>query len=408
MSSRKIPAKICGSIAIGLLLTFSLFPPASGASRELLVLMEPDGTGGWRELANRFNASHPEVPVRLVEGPPSTDTREDMYSTSFLAGRNGYDVVYCDVVWVPKFAAAGWLMDLSDRLSESDRADFLKADLDGGTYQGKLYRIPAFTDAGVLYYRSDLVRNPPETFDQLRADASSLRSADMWGYVWQGKQYEGLITNYLEILWGYGGDWITPDREVGLDSSEALDALLFLKSAIGSYSPPGVTSYSEEEARNIFQNGRSAFLRNWFYVWNLANTKNSKVQNRIGFVPMVHAPGQHAASSLGGWGFAISKLTPHPEAAWRFVEFLSAPEQLRVLQDKMGRVPSRTSMVPEHFKKIVANARPRPQIPEYALASDILQRWLSSALSGDSDPQQALHAAAQETRALLGKKPNGS
>jgi ABC-type glycerol-3-phosphate transport system substrate-binding protein len=60
--------------------------------------MEPDGTGGWRELANRFNASHPEVPVRLVEGPPSTDTREDMYSTAFLAGRNGYDVMYCDVV----------------------------------------------------------------------------------------------------------------------------------------------------------------------------------------------------------------------------------------------------------------------------------------------------------------------
>ena len=408
MSLRRIPAKIYGSIAIGLLLTLSLFPPASGTSRELLVLMEPDGTGGWRELANRFNASHPEVPVRLVEGPPATDTREDMYSTAFLAGRNGYDVVYCDVVWVPKFAAAGWLMDLSGRLSARDRADFLKADLDGGTYQGKLYRIPAFTDAGVLYYRSDLVRNPPETFDELRAAASSLRSEDMWGYVWQGKQYEGLITNYLEILWGYGGDWITPDRKVGLDSSEALEALLFLKSAIGNYSPPGVTSYSEEEARNIFQNGRSAFLRNWFYVWSLANTKDSKVQGRIGFVPMVHAPGQRGAASLGGWGFAISKLTPHPEAAWSFVEFLSAPEQLRVLQDKMGRVPSRRSMVPEHFRKIVADARPRPPIPEYALASDILQRWLSSALSGDSDPRQALHAAAQETRALLGEKPNGS
>jgi multiple sugar transport system substrate-binding protein len=408
MSSKRTPAKIFGSIGIGLLMALSLFPPASGTSRELLVLMEPDGTGGWRELANRFNASHPEVPVRLVEGPPSTDTREDMYSTAFLAGKNGYDVVYCDVVWVPKFAAAGWLMDLSDRLSESDRADFLKADLDGGTYQGKLYRIPAFTDAGVLYYRTDLVRNPPETFDELRAAASSLRSENMWGYVWQGKQYEGLITNYLEILWGYGGDWITPERTVALDSPEALEALLFLKSAIGNYSPPGVTSYSEEEARNIFQNGRSAFLRNWFYVWNLANTKTSKVQNRIGFVPMVHAPGQRGASSLGGWGFAISKLTPHPEAAWSFVEFLSAPEQLRVLQDKMGRVPSRRSMVPEHFRTIVANARPRPQIPEYAPASDILQRWLSSALSGDSDPQQALHAATEETRALLREKRNGS
>jgi len=80
--------------------------PRSAGREELLLLMEPDGTGVWRDIIESFNSAHPGTPVRLVEGPPSTDTREDMYSTAFLAGRSGYDIVYCDVIWVPKFAAA--------------------------------------------------------------------------------------------------------------------------------------------------------------------------------------------------------------------------------------------------------------------------------------------------------------
>src|SRR5207237_5974355 len=118
------------------------------------------------------------APVLLVEGPPSTDTREDMYLTAFLAGRSGYDIVYCDVIWVPKFAAGGWLLDLTDRLPAADAADFLPADLDAGRYNGRLYRIPAFTDAGLLYYRRDLVRRPPETFQDLASASSAFQNTD--------------------------------------------------------------------------------------------------------------------------------------------------------------------------------------------------------------------------------------
>src|SRR5574341_242638 len=84
-----------------LLLIQSLRAPESETEGELSVLLEPDGTGVWRELIDRFNERNPGVRVRLVEGPPATNTREDMYSTAFLAGSSGYDIVYCDVIWVP-------------------------------------------------------------------------------------------------------------------------------------------------------------------------------------------------------------------------------------------------------------------------------------------------------------------
>src|SRR5262245_2270859 len=316
MFSRMTPARILGLILFLAILITSFRIPRAGNQRELLVLMEPDGTGVWGDIIGAFNNRHPQTPVRLVEGHPSTDARENMYSTAFLAGRSGYDIVYCDVVWVPKFAAAGWLLDLTERLSSADRNDFLPADIEGGTYNDRVYRIPAFTDAGLLYYRSDLIRRPPQTFEDLLSSASQFKNADRAGYLWQGKQYEGLITNYLEILWGYGGEWITSDRRVLLDSAEALDALRFLKSSIGTISPRGVTTYTEEETRNLFQAGRSVFLRNWFYVWALVNEADSQMKGKVAFVPMVRGPGEWMRRRLEGGGLQFHGFIPTQMARW--------------------------------------------------------------------------------------------
>jgi multiple sugar transport system substrate-binding protein len=118
--------------------------------------------------------------------------------------------------------------------------------------------------------------------------------------------------------------------------------------------------------------------------------------------PVIHAPGHPSAAALGGWGFAISKFTKDPETAWKFVEFLTRPEQLRKVQIGLGRIPARKRLVPAEFMPILETARMRPPIPEYAQASDILQRWVSAALTGRADPSEALKQAARETRLLLG------
>jgi multiple sugar transport system substrate-binding protein len=311
--------------------------------------------------------------------------------------------LYSDVIWTPKFAAAGWLLDLTGRLSAADREDFLPADLNAGYYLNRLYRIPAYTDAGALYYRKDLVPTPPTTFDELERLANRFKTADRWGFLWQGKQYEGLVTVYLECLWGYGGDWIDPEtREVFLDRPEALSALDFLRRSIGMISPPAVTTYIEEDTRLLFENGRSMFLLNWPYVWTLMKNSPLRLQDRVGVAPVVHAPGHPSAAALGGWGFAISKFTKDPETAWKFVEFVTRPEQLQRVQIRLGRIPARKRLVPAEFTPILETARMRPPIPEYALASDILQRSLSAALTGRADSSEALKQAARETRFLLG------
>ncbi len=374
-----------------------------------------------RGLADQFMAENPDIRIEMVRGPNAADAVENLYTTSFLLGDSPYDILFSDVVWIPKFAAAGWLMDLSGRVSEADLADFLEADVAAGLYQDGFYRMPFRSDMGMLYYRTDLLDQvglqPPDTFDELIAASETIQDqTDVdWGFTWQGLQYEGLVTNFVEIIAGYGGFWIDPNSlAVGLDQPAGVQAVEFMKGVIDQrISPPGVTNYIEEDSLRQFQNGNVAFLRNWPYAWAEANRDGSPVAGKIALKPMVHAEGEQSAACLGGWGFGISAATPHPEEAWRVVEFFTSPGPMKDFITEFAYVPSRRALFtdPEvlavfpHYEQLLEVAEtavPRPPVGQYAQLSDILQRYLSAAITNQLSPEAAMQAAAGESRRVLG------
>ncbi len=382
----------------------------------LSVLMEPDGRGAWRELFDRFEAAYPGVRVNLVEGPAATDSREDLYVNALLAGSDDYDLVYADVIWVPKFAAAGWLEDLTDYWDEWE--DFVPASIDGATVGGRIYRVPTQLNGGLLYYRKDWLAEanlqPPRTFGELRAISEQLQGEGRWGFVWQGKQSEGLICDFVEVLRGFGGYWIDPDTgTVGLEEPGAVAALKFLQDSVGTISPPGVTTYAEEESRLLFQGGGAVFLRNWPYVYKSLAADGSNLLENVGIIPMPANPGGESAATLGGAGFAIVESSPAKREAWELIEFVASAESVRLMNDRIGLQPARRSFyedsddpVQAELYEVLKRTTPRPQIPQYAQASDILQRHLSAAITGQATPEEALAAAARETRLLLGRSGN--
>jgi len=388
---------------------------------ELTVMLPPSERPFWEPIAQRFEQRHAGVRVRLAEGPQSTDLRENLYTAALLARDPTYDLVYLDVTWTPKFAAAGWLRPLDAWVTSEDRRAFLPAALAAGELDGRLYRLPVRTDVGLLYFRRDLLAaaglEPPATFADLARIAEALQSPPrLWGYVWQGKQYEGLVCDFLEVLHGHGGFWVDPATlEVGLDRPEAFEALSFLVGCVRgrAISPPGVATYQEEESRRIFHDGRAVFLRNWPYVWRLSQAEDSPLRDRVGTVPMVHVPGARSAGTLGGWGLGISSFSRHPDLALAFIREATSLEGQRALCAPTGYAPARIESYqdPEllaanpflrELGRLHANAIARPAIARYALASDILQRHLSMALAGAAEPERALRAAARETRAMLG------
>ena len=232
------------------LLQFLILPVFSQQPVQITILMRADEAQQWQPLVNKFNQQYPRINLAVIEAPSDSNQVEDLYTSSFLLGNSPYDLVYMDIVWTPKFAAAGWLLDLSGRLSEQEKDKFLTGDIQGGMYQGKLYRIPFRSDAGMLYYREDLLAQagykPPETFNELIKISQDLQQQGLvdWGYVWQGKQYEGLAAMFVEILKGHGGFWIDAETlEVGLDSSNAIEAVKFLRTTIEQKISPSWSYY---------------------------------------------------------------------------------------------------------------------------------------------------------------------
>lgn len=367
-----------------------------------------------------FNKTHPNINLEIVKAPNDTNLVEDLYTSSFLLGDSPYDLAYMDTVWVPKFAAANWLQDLSEKIDKQQLQEtYVSGDIEGGSYQNKLYRMPLSSNGGMLYYRTDLLKKggfePPNTFEELIKISQELQQQGLveWGYLWQGKQYEGLSAMFIEILKGYGGFWVNPEtNEVGLDKPEAIEAVNFLRTTItAGISPPGVTTYAEEETRRLFQSGKTVFLRNWPYVYPLAS--KSEIAGKFAIKPMVHASGKESGACSGGWGLGIVKSTKHPEEAWEVIQYFNKPEVQRKFILETGLVPARKSLfndkilvaefpyLPNLFP-VVENSVLRPPIAQYAQASDILQRYLSVALTGSRTPELAMKAAAAETRALLG------
>lgn len=410
-------------LLIILLLGLLLIRPALTQERvTLTLLMHVPEAAQWSSLIQEFEAKNPDIRINLIEGPNKTDTEEDLYTTAFLLGNSPYDLVYMDVIWASKFAAAGWLRDLSDRVSEAELARFMPSAVEAGRYQGGLYRIPFRSDAGILYYRQDLLDQmgvpPPETFSELTqiAQASQQEETVRWGYIWQGRQDEGVVATFVEVLEGYGGFWINPETlDVGLDQPTAVQAIKFLQSTIQQgISPSGVTVYGAEETLRLFQSGRAMFLRSWPYVWPLANASDSPVRGKIGIKPMVHAPGYSSGACLGGWGLGIAKTTKYPEQAWRAIQFFTSAEAQRQFVLETGYVPSRQDLFTDpqivarysHYPKlleVVEQAVLRPPVAQYAQASDTLQRYLSAALTGRLSPEAAMQAAANETRRMIGR-----
>jgi len=415
--------QIAVALAFVLGITFIFIVPALSQQPVVLSLLmtAPDAQPWQQGIIKDFESKHPGIRVAIVEGPNATNLLEDLYTSAFILGDSPYDLINMDVIWTPKFAAAGWLQDLTDEFSAEELAVFSPNDVEGSRYEGRLYRVPIRSDAGVLYYRKDLLSaagyEPPETFADLLKISQALQKDNKvnWGYLWQGRQYEGLVAMFVEVLEGYGGFWVNPETlAVGLDRPETLQAIDFLRTTVKQgVSPPGVTTYQEEETRRIFQSGQAAFLRSWPYVWPLANADNSPIKGKIGIKSMVYAPGENAGTCLGGWGLGISKSTRHPKEALTAIRYFTSSEAQRNFILQAGYVPSRKELFtdPEivakynHYPQlleIVGSSVLRPAIAQYAQASDILQRYLSAALTNSLTPEQAMKSAANETRLLLG------
>ena len=274
--------------------------------------------------------------VKLYSDPKDSSEKLALFRQQFGAGASDVDVLMVDVVW-PGILKEH-LLDLKEATKGSEK-DFFPAIVANNTIDGKLLAMPWFTDAGLLYYRKDLLEKykekVPTTWDELTATAKKIQDGeraagnkDMQGYVFQAKASETLTCNALEWVASYNGGTIVDNTgKITINNPGAAKALDTAAGWVGTIAPKGVLNYAEEEARGVFQNGNSVFMRNWPYAWSGAQSADSKIKDKVGVSPLPKggADGRNAAT-LGGWQLAVSKYSKHRKEATDLVMFLTSKE----------------------------------------------------------------------------------
>jgi trehalose/maltose transport system substrate-binding protein len=339
------------------LLACLLNPPLFGAGVTVRFSGEPGGEGGryQRALAEEW-AQKTGNKVEYFFRPSDGSAALQVYQQYWAAKSSDVDVYLVDVIW--QGIAAPHAVDLKKYYKEDEIKAYFPRIIENNTVGGKLVSIPLYTDAGILFYRTDILekygyKEPPKTWEELAAMAKKIQEGeraagkpDFQGFVFEGKAGESVTCNALEWIYSYGGgSVIESDKKVTINNPNAIKALDTAHSWIGTISPVGVSTYAEEEARNIWQAGNAAFMRNWPYAYSLGADPKSAVAGKfdVTVLPKGGDNGKNAAC-LGGWQLMISAYSKVPDAAAELVRYLSSTEVQKRIAIDWSVLPTRPSL----------------------------------------------------------------
>jgi len=399
--------------------------PKTGEAGGITVNLDP-GAKSYEmtlALAKEFTAAT-GTEVRLVKGPANASERLSQYLQFLGAKSPDIDVYQVDVIWPA--ILADHMVDLRETFAE-EISEFFPSQIENDTVNGRLVAIPWFADAGMLYYRKDLLEKygtgaPPRTWDDLTTMAEKIQSGEraagnpnFWGFVFQAKAYEGLTCNALEWQASSGGGHIVESgRKVRVANEGTVAAFARAADWIGTIAPRGVTTYGEEEARQMFQAGNAAFLRNWPYVYSLAEGEQSPIRGKFGVCPLPTGGAGHAAT-LGGWHLAVSSYSHNLQASKAFVKFLASHEVQRRRALELSMLPARVKLYddPEIAAKVPflptmknvfleAVARPSAAAGEdYNEVSTYYYQHVHDVLTGRKEAKQAMQELDTILREIL-------
>ena len=377
----------------------------------------------WESTIREFSQAS-GIDVNLMRQPTDTDQRRQSLIIPLKAGQKDPDVFLMDIIWIGQFAASRWLEPLDGYVDRDhfDLTSFFPGMVDfADKYEGQTVALPVYVDAGLIYYRTDLLREygfagPPETWSELVDMAARVQAGErranpgFWGFVWQGAQYEGLICDFLEFALSNGGALVDHAGNPTFDRPENTRALQFMIDLIATYkiSPPNTyTEMKEEEVRTAFEAGNALFERNWPYAWGLHQGASSPVRDKVGISLIPRGEGGGHVAALGGWHIAVSSSSDDKRSSWELVKFIVSPEVQLGFALNLGWNPARqdiydspelVKMAPHlvTLKQVFMTASARPNVPYYSMLSRVLQAQVNAALSGITPPGAALTRAQSE------------
>ncbi len=389
-------------------------PPGSDEPAFTWAVTGADGPT-MEAVADLWNEENPDQRVDLNFLPPAPDDQRTQLFNDQVTGAG-------------EFAEAGYIESLED-LRDSVEGVSIPGAIESAQHEGELYALPYATNFGFLYYRTDLVDEPPETWEELYDTVLEIQEddPDIDGYVAQGDRYEGFVLNYLELLWSDGGEVFddAATESLLLDGDHAERAITFMQDAFEEgVLASGFRTMTEDDARLAFQDGDAIFMRNWPYAYPLLqgeDDEDTEVAGDVGIAPLPTFEGApvETVSTLGGINNAVSTLSDNPEVAREFVEWAATDEGAQEILAEMQPPPTKASIYQRHqaivpedqqpiyevLNQVRQHARARPPVPGYNGFSLAVQEHLHSVYADGADPGPALEAVNEAAEEALVEDP---
>lgn len=385
--------------------------PAAGGQQEVSLL--------WSDVDHRrkrlLDAFTQATGIKVNETVVQYNERLNKINTA-VQGGGGFDVVQMDTIWTAQFASAGWVDDLTDRITDAIKKDVPESSLSAVTYKGRLYGMPLFNSAKHLFYNAKLLTDagfdkPPTTLDEFVEMAKATTRPGQWGSVWSWKQSEALICDWVAIMFTQkGAQILDQDGKAVFNQRGGTEALQWMVDLLYTHkaADPASLEYTEDDVRKALETGTVALTYNWEGVLPEANDPSkSKAAPNIKIDLLPGSKDVRSSSVNGSEGWAILKQAQNKDAAWKLLEYMASPAWQKQAAIIAGDYPILSSLYNdpdlmknvqdfplygEQFKYLAV----RPQVPNYTQASDIIQKHLHEALLGKVSPKDAMDAAADE------------
>lgn len=439
----------CGSDSGGIVINY--YTPASEMATFTAVAKRCN-----EEFGGRFT-------IKQISLPKGADDQRLQLARRLTGNDKTLDLMALDVVWTAEFAEAGWALPLSDDPSgqaEADaRANTLPGPLETAKWHDQLYAAPITTNTQLLWYRPDLMAEPPATWDGMVSEATRLHAAGepSWIAV-QAKQYEGLVVWFNTLLESAGGQVLSDDgKTVTLTDTpehraatvKALEIIKAVATAPGA--DPSITQTDEGTARLALEQGKAALEVNWPFV--LPSMLENAVKGGVSFLPLNEqpelsgsindvgtfsptdeqfemaydaskkvfgfanfpavVPGQPAKVTLGGLNVAVGKNTQHRAEAFEAIRCLRSVENQRYTSVEGGLPAVRASLYddpafqakyPQYaiIREQLTNAAVRPATPVYQAVSTRISATLAPVT--DIDPERTADELAEQVQKAIDGK----
>ncbi|WP_412518989.1 ABC transporter substrate-binding protein [Actinomadura madurae] len=378
-----------------------------------------DRSGYLQKQLDGWNAEHPKEQVRLIELPDEPNEQRQQMIQNATTKSEAYSVLNLDVVWTAEFAANRWLTQLPKH--QIDLSKMLPATVTTGQYRGKLYAVPSTSDAGMLYYREDLLKKagiaePPKTYDEMWAACDKVRKLpegeDVDCFFTEVNKTESMTISAVEAIASAGGSIIGADGKPALTTPQAKQGVEFLVKAKKEHMPKEAVTLDTEGGRRYFQSGRLLFQRQWPYQYALANSDDgsSKVAGKFAVAPLP-GPSGPGVANLGGHNLAISAFAENKATSLDFIRYLAGEQSQRANLIATSKAPTIAALYddPEMVKKFpylpvlkeaIANAKPRPVAVKYGDVTAAVQGEMYDAVTGKKSAEQALADLQSKLRPL--------